>query len=246
MYVINNDNTRLYYKALILSSDIYPESVQKLQSLGIDVLWSYQNPSVSPFLSRHVDMQIVNINDKDYICSPECFEYYKKIFSKFSYNLILGNTYLSSNYPDDIAYNIVVGEKYAVHNLKYTDSILKERLSSKTCIDVSQGYTGCTVCSLPEDSYITSDEGVLKSLSKHSDISALKISQGNVLLNGFEYGFFGGASFMIGPKTLAVNGDISFHPDCGIILEFCAERNVDVLSLSTNKLMDIGSAVYIV
>ncbi len=234
-----------YYKALIVSSDIYPRSAKKLKSLGIELFWSHDNPSVSPFLSKHADMQIVRTDSRNYICSPECFEYYKKIIPKFGYTLLCGNTYLSSNYPFDIAYNIVVGEKYAIHNFKHTDSILKESISSKTFVNVSQGYCSCTICALPGDSFITSDEGVINSMSAQEDIKKLKISQGNVLLSGFDYGFFGGASFMIGPKTLAVNGDITTHPDGDAIAAFCASQNIDVLSLSPNKLMDIGSAVII-
>jgi len=242
-----NCENKKFFKALILSSDVYDESVQKLKELGIEVIWSFENKSVSPYLSKHVDMQLVKITDKCYICSPECFDYYKKIFSHFNINLISGDTYLSSNYPGDIAYNIVIGERYAVHNFKYTDSILKESLTNKTFVDVSQGYCRCTLCCLPSESYITSDEGIVKSLSAHKDISMLKISQGNVLLNGFSYGFFGGASFMIGPRCLAVNGDITTHPECDKILDFCTKKNVEVLSLSPkNVLMDIGSAVSIV
>ncbi len=243
MFVKKEESKGLYYKAIVVSSDIYPKSVKTLNKLGIEVIWSHKNLSVSPYLSKHADMQIVKACNLTYISTPECYEYYKKTLEKFSLNLICGNTYLSSNYPCDIAYNIVIGEKYAIHNFKHTDSIVKENLFNKKLVDVSQGYCSCTICSLPGDSFITSDFGVAKALLEHNDIKCLQISQGNVLLNGFDYGFFGGASFMIGPKTLAVNGDISTHPDYKAIVEFCEKQNTEIISLSPDKIMDIGSAV---
>ncbi len=244
MFTENDNLKSQYYKAIIVSDDIYPQSIQKLESLGIKVFSSHENLSVSKPLSKHADMQIVKISDKTYICAPECYEYYKKIFKNFSCNLICGNTYLSSNYPCDIAYNIVVGEKYAVHNFKYTDITVKENLNKKTLINVSQGYCACNICALPNDSFISADAGVIKALSEY-DVSFLQISQGNILLPGFDYGFFGGASFMIGNNTLAINGNIHTHPDFNAITEFCTKQNINVISLSTDKIMDIGSAIFI-
>ncbi len=231
-------------RAVIVSSDIYEESLNTLYRMDIDIIYSYENRNVNSNLKKHVDMQLVKLNDKIYISAPECYDYYCNVLSEFDIILLKGNTLLSSNYPDDIAYNINVGEKYAVHNFKYTDTKLKECLSNHIMIHVSQGYTSCSLCRICDDSYITSDKGIYKALTQFG-CNVLKISDGNILLPGFDYGFFGGASFMLSKKELAVNGNIEYHPDSKAIVDFCSENNVTVLSLANKPIMDIGSFVII-
>lgn len=230
--------------SLIVSDDIYSQSLDTLKNLGINVYSSYTNTAVSAPLQKHVDMQLVHICANTYLCAPQCFEYYDGLSRELNFKLICGDTYLSSNYPNDIAYNIIVTEKYAVHNTKYTDSILMQNLKNKKIINVSQGYSACCVCKIADDAFITSDNGVYRALSDEG-CNVLIISGGNILLPGFDEGFIGGASFMLSPQLLAINGNIDMHPDCSLIKKFCKRFGVNVLSLSDNPIMDIGSAVAI-
>ncbi len=238
----NSPKNKSRAKYIITSSDIYSESVDTLQSVGFDVYNSFNNTKVSAPVSKHVDMQLVHLRDNLYLSAPECYDYYYDLAHIMGFDLIKGETYLSSNYPCDIAYNIIVTEKYAVHNFKHTDSKLAQCIKDKIWINVSQGYTACSACRLPDSAFITADEGMVKALEEY-DVDVLKISQDGVLLPGYDTGFFGGASFMIYPNLLAVNGNIETHPDCDKIISFCRNHNVDVLSLSDNPIMDIGSAV---
>lgn len=229
-------------KAVIASPDIYPDSVEKLKSMDIEVLFSCKNTNVSPYLAYHADMQITKIDDKTFVCAPECYDYYKNILEKFNVNIIKGNTYLSCNYPEDIAYNIIVTEKYAVHNFKHTDSILKSNLNGRNLINVSQGYTGCILCVISDKACITSDAGIYnKMISLGFDV--LKIDDNSVVLNGFDHGFFAGSSFMLFSDTLAVNGNVKSHIDYLKIKEFCLGYGVKLLSLSEQSIMDIGSLI---
>ena len=232
-----------FYKAIIVSDELYPESIKLIESLGIEIYSSFCNTNVSKPLCRHVDMQLVKIGDI-YVCAPECYEYYESIFKKFNLKLINGVTKLSSNYPCDIAYNITVTEKIAVHNFKYTDTILKENLSDKKCIYVSQGYSKCSICIVGGEKFITSDMGIVRSLSSN-ECDVLDVSCGHIELPGFDHGFIGGASFELGKGILAFNGNINAHPDSALIKNFCESANVELISLSEQTLMDIGSAVII-
>jgi len=229
-------------KAVILSSDIYPESENTLTNLGIEVIYSFENKNVHPALSKHVDMQIVSLTDNKIICAPETFGYYSHALKKFPVKLIKGDTYLSSNYPGDIAYNITVTEKCAVHNFKHTDRALMENIGNVDWVDVSQGYCGCTLCKIADDAFITADRGVGKAL-KEKGYDVLLISGKDILLPGFNEGFIGGSTFMISPNVLCVNGNIKKCPDFGIIVDFCSKYDVEILSLSDNLIMDIGSGI---
>ena len=234
---------RNFYKAVIVSDDLYPESKRFIESLGIEIIPSFCNKNVSEPLWNHTDMQIVKIGDI-YVCAPECYEYYRKKLKKFNVKLIKGDTELSSNYPCDIAYNITVTEKIAVHNFKYTDNVIKEVLSDIECIDVSQGYNKCSICLVSDSKFITSDNGLLYSLTENG-CDVLYITPGSILLPGFDYGFIGGASFEIGENILAFNGNVDNHPDSSLIKNFCQSAGVELISLSEQSLMDIGSAVVI-
>ena len=229
-------------KAVICSPDIYPDSVKKLNSYGIEVLSSCKCENVLPPLSNHTDLQIAKIEENLFVCAPQLYEYYNTLLSKFKKKLIKGNTYLSCNYPGDIAYNIIVTGKYAIHNFDHTDDIIKEEIKHKEKINVRQGYTGCTMRLISENVAITSDSGIYKILtSKGFDV--LFVNDKNILLPGFEHGFFGGSSFMLSPSVLAVNGNIEFHNDCKAITDFCSNYGVSVLSLSNECIMDIGSVI---
>lgn len=232
-----------FYSAIIVSDDLYPESRKKLESFGIEVCFSFCNANVSTPLQKHTDMQIVQIGDK-YVCAPESYEYYKSITGKYNLELIRGNTELSSNYPADVAYNITVTERVTVHNFKYTDAIIKENLSVQNFVNVSQGYSKCSLCVVNDSCFISSDAGIITALNNNG-CNVLEITPGFVKLPGFDYGFLGGASFKLGDNILGFNGNIEMHPDYDKIMKFCKSSGVEVISLSEQSLMDIGSAVII-
>jgi len=231
-----------YPRAIIASPDIYPDSFKKLKSMGIEVLFSCKNENVSKPLYYHADMQIVPVSCDTFIVAPECYNYYKNLLENYNIKLIKGNTYLSCNYPLDIAYNIIVTEKYAIHNFNHTDSVLKSKLDTKKFINISQGYTACTLCALSDSAYITSDEGTSKKLSSF-DFDILVINDKDIILPGFNHGFFGGSSVMLNSGLLAVNGNVCLHTDYDKINIFCQNHGVSLLSLSDNSIMDIGSLI---
>lgn len=231
-------------RAVICSPDIYTESVQKLESMGIKVLFSCKNQNVMLPLRYHVDMQIVKTGTSSYVCTPECYDYYCNLLKDYSVIVTGGNTYLSCNYPGDIAYNIIVTEKLAIHNFEYTDTTLKKSLTDKNMINVSQGYTACTLCQLTDNSFITSDMGIYKTLCKDGN-DILLIDDTSVLLPGFDHGFIGGSTFMLSHDILGVNGNILSHSDCEKIISFCNEKSIKVISLCDKQIMDIGSFVII-
>ena len=55
------------------------------------------------------------------------------------------------------------------------------------------------------------------------------------------YGFIGGATGLIAPDMLAVNGDLKTHPDYNNIVDFCKNYHVDIISLKNGSIYDIGS-----
>ncbi|MDB8792035.1 hypothetical protein PN398_15030, partial [Romboutsia sp. 1001216sp1] len=155
-----------------------------------------------------------------------------------------GNLPIESKYPNNIQYNVCLFGKYAIHNFDYTDkNILKYiKENNLTMINVNQGYTKCSVCIVDENSIITSDEGIYKEVIKHN-IDCLLISKGNIDLFNMNYGFIGGCSGLISHKELAFYGNIKLHPDYDKIYDFVKSKNKEIISLSDEKLLDLGSLI---
>lgn len=150
---------------------------------------------------------------------------------------------IGSAYPENIGFNALCLDKYFIHNLKYTNARLKSQAERLELIPVNvrQGYTKCSCVAVDGSSVITSDDGIYKVLSALDDVNVLKIRHGYVHLDGFEYGFLGGASGRVG-DTLYFAGDITKHPDFELIRTFIEQRNVRIKWFEF-PLCDIGSII---
>lgn len=213
--------------------------------LNCEILSGTKIEALNAPVDTHIDMQIVHLGGKDFVCEKTAYPYFKGILSP-KYNLIKGCTSLTSNYPNDIAYNIARVGEFVICNFKYTDDVIKNYIDEHnlTVVDVSQGYAKCNVCIADENSIITSDQGIYEKCIRFG-IDALKISCGNIKLDGYEYGFIGGASVKTSNNTMFFFGDIKKHPDYLKIKEFLNKKGIDILCIDGKKLEDIGSVVII-
>ena len=220
--------------------------ISNLEKFGLEVILSCKNESVLPALWGHPDMQVCKCSDNTFVACPECYDYYKKELYGFGVDVYKGKSFLSSNYPKDIAYNVARIGDTAVHNFSYTDSeiLCHFKVNHVNLINVSQGYSKCNICVVSDNAIITSDKGIYDAVVKDS-IEALLICDGNIDIFGWEYGFIGGASGKIGNDVLAFCGDLSKHENFCEIQSFCKKFNVKCVSLSDKRLMDLGSVIYI-
>ena len=171
---------------------------------------------------------------------------------------------IGSKYPENIIYNAACTGKYFIHNTKYTDSELLDFASPLEIIDVPQGYTKCSTLIVDEYSIITSDVGIYNSCygrprstgneaaaedcnscisgSPAPQLEVLLIEKGHIKLQGFDYGFIGGASGRVG-DTIVFNGDITQHPDHEKIAAFIESRGLKLKYFTEYPLEDIGSII---
>lgn len=155
----------------------------------------------------------------------------------------VGSSPLGFKYPENIKYNAVQMGKHFIHNLKYTDKLLlgmAKRLGLNM-ISVKQGYTKCNLVVVDDQSAITSDVGLAKAL-RSNGIDVLIVTPGHVLLEGFSYGFLGGASGRIGDEIL-FNGNLSAHPDYAAIKAFIENKSLKIKDFKEYPLEDIGSII---
>lgn len=148
-------------------------------------------------------------------------------------------------YPDDCRLCAVVSGDKLIGSMKSTDGeilYLAKRLGYKL-INVPQGYAKCSCAVLSDGALITADRGIA-AVTLKSGIDTLLISEGEVDLPGYSYGFIGGACGLCGDK-LYFCGDLKKHPDCAAIEEFAHKHNTECISLSNEKLYDVGSLIFI-
>ncbi len=181
-----------------------------------EIVPSFTHPNLQNPVSAHPDMTLTQIEDI-FVCCPESFEYYKKYLGN---RVVAGKTTLSSHYPNDIAYNVLIYQNLAIAKEKYIDDTVKEQLQKKKIklINVNQGYAKCS-SSVCNSGVITADDTIFDALVKNN-INALKITPGHVKLSGYTYGFIGGASGFIDGKNTFF-GNLKKHPDFDKIKQFC-------------------------
>ena len=222
-------------KGVIIDCRADAETTEGLKKLGIEPILSYKSNRLRPAVCAHPDMTILHLGGNRFICAPDAYEYYKSALPEAE--IIRSGTEIASEYPRDVTYNITLLGGFVFMN---TRTEQRRIVTGKKIIDVRQGYTKCGICVAGENAVITSDGGIYAA-ARENGIDALLIAPGNIELPGMSCGFIGGASGLIAPDTLAVNGDITTHPDGGKIIGFCKKHGVAIVPLRSGALLDIGS-----
>ncbi len=223
--------------SVLVDYRINPQAERALNTLGIKVYKTIKNNNLYDAVAGHADMSIFHLSGNRFISAPEMAQYYTKIPG---IDVICGHATVTNKYPGDIAYNAAKVGKWLIHNFKYTDKLVAE--SSVNHINVSQGYSKCSVGIVNENAIITSEVGIIRA-AKAKGLDTLLINDSKIKLPGVSHGFFGGSSGLIAPDILAVNGNINSHPDCKVITDFCKKCGVSIISLHDGDIEDIGSII---
>lgn len=217
----------------------------KLKVLGYKIIEIKKSNKVYPEISSHVDIFTCKIGEKIVV---EPSQYVN--MSKMSF-LIKGNEEIEAQYPYDIKYNVCTIGKRALHNFKYTDSVLKDELIKQgyELINTTQGYTNCSIAVIDENSAIVTDKGLYKILNKHNiDVLYLEYEPDIKLLNSDQYsnrkGFIGGAISRIGEKII-VFGDLNKIDINGKIREFINKNGTQIIDFQGLDVIDYGGIVEI-
>ena len=228
---------------VIVDYRITKESEETLNNIGIQCIKTKKCNNVYDEISGHTDIGLIHLGNNELIVENTMYSQYEKIFKELDINLIRGNTILENKYPKDIAYNgCIIGNKF-VHNLKYTDSLLLQKVKEKgfDLININQGYSKCSISIVNENNIITSDRGIEKELSKY--LNVLYIEAENNIKLGKMQGFIGGATGLISNNIWCINGDINRLKNCAKILDFLKLNNMEIVCLNNSEIVDIGSLI---
>lgn len=216
--------------------------LQNLKLQGLTPIKVPKSKLLYDAIDGHVDIQL-NILDKDsktIIVHKDIEKAFLEELKKHSINFIFSSNSLTKKYPKDIILNALITDKFLMHNIKYTDKNLLENCSTKKLLNVSQGYTNCSVLNIYNKAFITSDKVIYNKL-KNENYDVLLLPPGDILLEGFDYGFIGGTGGMIGDNKIAFFGNLNHYKYGNEVIAFLKKHDVTPIYLSDSKLIDRGS-----
>lgn len=226
-------NSRIPAKYIDRLSGIFPNA--DFIPLGI-------YPTVYRSISSHPDIFLFPLSASHIISSPSI---QRKVYDSILERGILLSPSTDTpkgRYPRTASLNAVRIGKYLIHNLKITDgSILShaKKLGLKQ-IHCNQGYARCSSIPVDDTSIITCDPGIAKA-AKENNIETLLISTKDVILEGEEHGFLGGATSILPNGDIVFLGDITKHTDYGAIHQFLLDRGRGFKYLEGLPLNDSGT-----
>ncbi len=150
---------------------------------------------------------------------------------------------IMSPYPNDCLLNFVDIGDYAICNKAILPQNIVDKLTTKTIIDVKQGYSKCSVCVVKRNTVITDDISIYNAISQQGNINSLLVEKGSVHIEKYDYGFIGGCCGLIDKDLLLFNGDLSTHINFDKIEKFLYDNGVKYIDIKNKPLTDIGSII---
>ncbi|BCZ47035.1 hypothetical protein psyc5s11_31020 [Clostridium gelidum] len=219
------------------------EELLNLSILNVNPILVPKCNKVYEAINGHPDIQLNILKNKSHsqiIVQKDISKCFKEILKSNNIHYIISKNSLSNTYPCDIILNSLILENYFIHNLKYSDEELLKSQNSKVHVNVSQGYTKCSILPVRDNALITSDKGIFESLKEY-DFDILLLPPGDILLPSLNYGFIGGVGGMISNNKMAFFGDLDSYKWGSEIKKFLFKHDVLPIALRKGKLIDRGS-----
>ena len=217
--------------------------IKLLESYGVTPIFTQKNVNIDNNISNHADINIHHLGNNKFLTdstqnSPI------QILKKIHADVIESKEAVSGEYPFDCRLNFArIGDKL-IGKAEICDQLLKEYCNANQIelINVHQGYSKCSVCIVNERSIITDDQAIKKAADA-AGIDCLIVSKGDIRLNGYRYGFIGGASTLIDKNKLLFFGNLKAHTDYQDIIRFCQKYECDVVFDESFELTDVGGMI---
>lgn len=227
----------------LIVGERYKKLLEKpLCALGVTVFWMKDNLHLDKRLAGHADLSALKLDGKRIIASGNIYESEDIVnyLTKCGYELIPLKKCQARSYPDDASLCACIIGKRIIHNLHCTEpSVLKNFNGEK--IHVNQGYAKCSACVINDNAMITADIGIATA-AENCGIDVLRIKPGGIILEGFDYGFIGGATILL-EDAVFITGMISDKHDKKLIESFINEHGKRLICLTSNPAFDIGGAI---
>jgi len=225
---------------IIIDKKIPVEAKEKLKEYG-ELLELETKGIVYDSISGHPDIFFCQLGDST-VYAPNLPEKFLLPLQERSIKLIKGELPLGQKYPETAKYNAVFIEDMLYHNFRHTDSVITDSIGEADLTHINQGYTKCNLIALGNDNFITSDEGVKRTLERF-DKNALYVNPEKIILPEKKHGFIGGCCGIFDKKVFFI-GSLSHIQNGEKIKQFINESGLEVVELYDGPLFDGGSLVF--
>ena len=205
---------------------------------GIKLYYSEKNRYIDSGASTHADMAAFYFGNGDIIAERRQIKLAKELLND-GFNVSFSTKFSQGDYPNDILLNCFTVCNTLIGRLDMLEPQILARYSSS--VSVKQGYSKCSALILNQDSLITDDVTVKKACDIIS-ADCLLIEKGDIELDG-RCGFIGGASCMLDKNTAAFFGELKYHRNRDIIIDFLNKKSINFIELIDGKLQDIGGII---
>ena len=209
---------------------------------NLSPIWLENNEFVDERLSGHCDLMAAHLGG----CRIAACEFlkYSQIFNNSNIPDIELHTVpdpTGKAYPMDAGLNFCLIGTKLIYNPNTANNAVVSVLDCEM-IPCKQGYTKCSICVVDENAIITADTKIAQ-ITADNGMEALLVDKGLAALDGFKYGFIGGASFKIARNKMAFTGIIKNVVERNKIESFLDKRGIEAIYLTEHELFDIGSAI---
>ena len=177
------------------------------------------------------------------IVAPNLPEKYFAILDQYKINYIKSSLPVGQEYPETAQYNSLVTNKFIFQNPAVSEPEIEKLNTELEIIPIKQGYVRCNLIALPNETFITSDRGIEKSLKQHK-LEVLYIDPTCVKLDGFEHGFFGGDCGLF-ENTLFICGSLKYFKERTIIESYVKRSGVSIIELYEGEPVDVGTILFL-
>lgn len=226
----------------LISPDMSPKCRQSLERLGVSTIVIPPYKKLPRPIESHPDILLFGLTNGIILTGREYYEENGRFFDSLGVKIILDEKTPRGEYPSDVLFDALsIGD-----TLYGKEGFVSERLiaAHKRTVWVKQGYARCSVALLSESCAVTADKGLYTALTKDG-LDVLLVSSGGIALEGYGYGFIGGAGGRISEDTYVFFGDLLSHPDGRAIMDFALEHKINAVSLTADTLSDHGGLLII-
>lgn len=227
---------------LIIADHRIPEQAKKMLSkLGELLLLKTEN-IVYDTISGHPDIFFCQVGNQ-LILAPGLPETIFHKLKDHNIDFIFGDQNPGMKYPSSASYNVVSTEKYLIHNSMSTELKILEKTGQLLPINVKQAYVRCNLLPLKNNVFITSDMGIYNALEPIAE-KILYVNPQEILLPGFDHGFFGGACGVLDDKVFIL-GNLDKYSEGNSVRTFLQDQNYNIIELYVGPLFDGGSLFFV-
>ena len=226
-------------KKILLGSSALPFAESVFQKSGLEPVTLPFSKRISDSVKGHAD-SLVFFKDGALITFDDYYLENRDLFDSLKIPIITTSEYYSDTYPHDILFNAIEIKGSVIGRCENISTLIKE---GKNEIRVRQGYARCSTLLAGVSCAVTADTALSKALTELS-VDTLLIRSGHIILEGYDYGFIGGASFVF-DDTVFFFGRIEDHPDYYLIKEHLEGHGYSLSSLSDMPLTDCGGGIII-